>query len=102
MVSPKEVISPKEKLELLHIVEDGTKTGKGYSIAKLRWKNTEVYGIRYDGDNEEDKGFPTTGRGYQAAWFILPEAVAYPYLRSLMVKKDIDSRIDSLITDNRD
>ena len=102
MVSPKEVVSPKEKLALLQIVEDGSKTGKGYSIAKLRWKNIETYGIRYDGDNEEDKGFPTTGRGYQAAWFILPEAVAYPYLRSLMVQKDIDSRIDSLIADSHD
>ena len=100
MVSPKKVTSPKEKLELLHVIEDGTKTGKGYSIAKLRWKTTEAYGIRYDGDNEEDKGFPTTGRGYQAAWFILPEAVAYPYLKSLIVQRDIDSRIDSLITDN--
>ncbi len=63
MVSPKKITSPKEKLELLHVIEDGTKTGKGYSIAKLRWKNTEAYGIRYDGDNEEDKGFPTQEEG---------------------------------------
>ena len=34
MVSPKKVTSPKEKLELLHVIEDGTKTGKGYSIAQ--------------------------------------------------------------------
>ncbi|MGM0169779.1 hypothetical protein IGI39_004791 [Enterococcus sp. AZ135] len=94
MVSPKEVISPKEKLELMHIIEDGTETGKGYSIAKLRWKNVISYGIRYDGDNENDKGFPTTGKGYQSAWFILPDVVAYPYLRTVVAQKDIDSRLD--------
>ncbi|MDT2704815.1 hypothetical protein [Enterococcus dispar] len=98
MVSPKEVISPKEKLELLHIIEDGTITGKGYSIAKLKWKSAVSYGIRYDGDDEKDKGFPTTGKGYQAAWFILPDAVAYPYLRTLVAQKDIDYRLESFTT----
>lgn len=97
MVSPNEVVSPKGKLELLYIVEDGAETGKGYSIAKLKWKNVEAYGIRYDGDNEEDKGFPTTGKGYQPAWFILPEAVAYPYLRMLLTQKDISFRLDSML-----
>lgn len=101
MVLPKKVTSPKEKLKLLHIIEDGTKTGKGYSVAKLKWKNVVSYGIRYDGDNEEDKGFPTTGKGYQAAWFILPNAVAYPYLRTVVAQKDIDSRLDALTDFNK-
>ena len=101
MVSPKDVVSPKEKLELLHIIEDGKKTGKGYSIAKMKWKGIVTYGIRYDGDNEEDKGFPTTGKGYQAAWFILPDAVAYPYLRTLVAQKEIDHRLASLASDTR-
>lgn len=87
MVKPQEVNSPKEKLEVIAIIEDGTLTGKGYSFAKVKWKEKDAYAIRYDGDSENDIGFPTSGRGYHPAWFILPEAVAHPYLKESIAQK---------------
>ena len=38
MVRPQEVRAPKEKIEILAIIEDGTQTKKGYSIALVKWK----------------------------------------------------------------
>lgn len=42
MVRPQEVRAPKEKIEILAIIEDGTQTKKGYSIALVKWKGKKV------------------------------------------------------------
>ncbi|MGX6978529.1 hypothetical protein ACWN8V_04535 [Vagococcus elongatus] len=94
MVKPQEVNSPKEKLEVITIIEDGTVTGKGYSFAKVKWKGRDAHAIRYDGDNDNDKGFPTSGRGYHPAWFILPDAVAHPYLKDLIAQKHFVEQLE--------
>ncbi|MDV7815668.1 hypothetical protein [Enterococcus hirae] len=36
MVRPQEVTAPKEKIEILKILEDGTQTKKGYSVALVK------------------------------------------------------------------
>ncbi|MBW9323949.1 hypothetical protein FG877_10385 [Enterococcus casseliflavus] len=98
MVSPNKVFSPKEKLELLNLLEDGTQTGKGYSIAKVNWKGKEMFAIRYDGDNEKDKGFPTTTNGYHPSWFILPVEVARPYLHTFISQKEFQERLKKYLS----
>ena len=70
MVRPQEVKAPKEKIEVLAILEDGTKTRKGYSVA---------IAIRWDGDDAQDKGFPVTVNGYHPAWFVLPDKLTELY-----------------------
>ncbi|MES0860242.1 hypothetical protein [Enterococcus faecium] len=73
MVRPQEVRAPKEKIEILAIIEDGTQTKKGYSIALVKWKGKKGVALRWDGDNQQDKGFPVTANGYHPAWFVLPD-----------------------------
>lgn len=63
MVRPQEVRAPKEKIEILAIIEDGTQTKKGYSIALIKWKGKKGVAVRWDGDNQQGKGFPITANG---------------------------------------
>jgi len=97
MVSPRKVVSPKEKLEIVALIEDGTQTNKGYSVAKVKWNGKDAFAIRYDGDNEGDKGFPTTTNGYHPSWFILPNEVSLPYLRSFVAQKDMIERLEKYL-----
>ena len=80
MVRPQEVRAPKEKIEILAIIEDGTQTKKGYSIALVKWKGK--------------KGFPVTANGYHPAWFVLPdkfmELYSYDYARAAASIKALD------------
>lgn len=47
MVRPQEVRAPKEKIEILAIIEDGTQTKKGYSIALVKWKGKKGVALRW-------------------------------------------------------
>ena len=94
MVRPQEVRAPKEKIEILAIIEDGTQTRKGYSIALVKWKGKKGVALRWDGDNQQDKGFPVTDNGYHPAWFVLPdkfmELYSYDYARAAASIKALD------------
>ncbi len=79
MVRPQEVKAPKEKIEVLAILEDGTKTRKGYSVALVRWYSKKAIAVRWDGDDAKDKGFPVTVNGYHPAWFVLPDQLTELY-----------------------
>ena len=79
MVQPQDVSAPKEKIKVLSIIENGTKTKKGYSTAFVKWKEKKTIAVRWDGDNRLDKGFPVTTNGYHPSWFILPERLASLY-----------------------
>ncbi len=48
MVRPQEVKAPKEKIEVLAILEDGTKTRKGYSVALVKWYAKKAIAIRWE------------------------------------------------------
>ncbi|NVD83002.1 hypothetical protein HV425_09590 [Enterococcus faecium] len=94
MVRPQEVRAPKEKIEILAIIEDGTQTKKGYSIALIKWKGKKGVAVRWDGDNQQDKGFPITANGYHPAWFVLPdkftELYSYDYAKTVTSIKALD------------
>ncbi|WP_165006850.1 MULTISPECIES: hypothetical protein [unclassified Enterococcus] len=79
MVRPQEVNAPKEKIEVIAIIEDGVKSRKGYSIALVNWKGKKSIAVRWDGDSQLDKGFPITANGYHPAWFILPDKLTDLY-----------------------
>ena len=65
MVRPQEVKAPKEKIEVLAILEDGTKTRKGYSVALVKWYAKKAIAIRWDRDHP--------------AWFVLPDKLTELY-----------------------
>lgn len=50
--------------------------------------------LRWDGDNQKDKGFPVTANGYHPAWFVLPdkfmELYSYDYARAAASIKALD------------
>lgn len=48
MVRPQEVTAPKEKIEILKILEDGTQTKKGYSVALVKWSGKTAIALRWD------------------------------------------------------
>ena len=94
MVRPQEVRAPKEKIEILAIIEDGTQTKRGQSIALIKWKGKKGVAVRWDGDNQQDKGFPITANGYHPAWFVLPdkftELYSYDYAKTVTSLKALD------------
>ncbi len=50
--------------------------------------------LRWNGDNQQDKGFPVTANGYHPAWFVLPdkfmELYSYDYARAAASIKALD------------
>lgn len=81
MVRPQEVTAPKEKIEILKILEDGTQTKKGYSVALVKWSGKTAIALRWDGDSLQEKGFPVTVNRYHPAWFVLPDRLTDLYSR---------------------
>ena len=78
---PNNVRTPKDIIKDVKIIYDGGE--ESFSLAKIKWKNKEVTGIRWNVAlrewNDQNKvkgikecvGFPSS-RGY-STWFILPE-----------------------------
>ena len=58
-----------------------------FSIAYGTWEDgTDVLGMRWNGDKEEDLGFPSS-RG-TAVWFIIPEELTIPITKALLETED--------------
>ncbi|EPH95442.1 hypothetical protein D920_02502 [Enterococcus faecalis 13-SD-W-01] len=98
-MKPQDVRAPKEKLELLAIIEDGTQTKKGYSTAFVTWNGKKAIAIRWDGEQETDKGFPVTANGYHASWFILPNDLSEAYSKDYLEKESSLSRLEKFLKD---
>lgn len=81
--NPSNVLSPRNKIKNVQVLFDGGNKHGSYSVAKLKWNNNDVIGVRWNiSENEaynEDKksgrkvslGEPNS-RGY-STWFILPD-----------------------------
>lgn len=66
---PGTVISPKHRVDDLHVIYDGGPDN--WSLAQLKWDQKEALGIRWNGGEKESVGNPQS-RGLPT-WFILPE-----------------------------
>ncbi len=67
---PRNVLSPKDKVESIEVVYDSGPVERSWSVVRLRWEGETAVGIRWNGDSESSKGLPQV-RG-NPAWFILP------------------------------
>ncbi|MCM1305998.1 MAG: hypothetical protein NC037_01860 [Bacteroides sp.] len=74
-MDPRKVVSPKGKvsnLQVIYVDKEG-----GYSIATLDWENVKRVAIRWNGANENSKGYPHSfGR---PTWFIMPKQIALAF-----------------------
>ncbi|MGI9250100.1 MAG: hypothetical protein ACR2PR_02735 [Pseudohongiellaceae bacterium] len=68
MVSPNDVTG--KDRELIKVLYEG----QGWSVAEVKWQGREAVGIRWDGEKEEDIGFPNA-RG-NPVWFVVPDDLA--------------------------
>ncbi len=68
---PKTVLSPKERVKSVEVVFDKGPVDSSWSVARLKWGESAVVGIRWNGDKESTKGLPQT-RG-NPTWFVVPD-----------------------------
>lgn len=79
-MDPNNAKSPRKRLALKQILYNTYVEGKtgGFAIANLEYDGKNVIGIRWNGFDENDEGFPNS-RGWPT-WFILPKEVALAYV----------------------
>ena len=100
---PKTVISPRKNVSDIKVIHDGGNVHGAYSVARLKWNNRDVIGIRWNISENEAydpakkagkticKGEPIS-RGYPT-WFILPIG----FLTAMKGKNDFNKKIDEFL-----
>jgi hypothetical protein len=70
---PNTVISPKDMVKSVEVIYDAGPVDESWSVARLKWGDSPVVGIRWNGDSRSSKGTPQA-RG-NPVWFIVPQAL---------------------------
>lgn len=87
MPKPEEVVAPKDRWEIKEVLYTGKNhSGSSWSVAKGIYEEGEVIAIRWDGDDPNDKGFPTSRYG-TPVWFVLPEPVGLAVVMAVQALK---------------
>ena len=90
-MDPKKVISPKKKIksDIEVVIQE-----KDFTIATFIFGETRRIGIRWNGANDDEKGYPLSC-GYPT-WFILPKPVALAYATQIenVVAKEVFLKIE--------
>ncbi len=68
---PKTVLSPKERVKSVEVIFDKGPVDFSWSVARLKWDDSPVVGIRWNGDRSSTKGLPQA-RG-NPTWFVVPK-----------------------------
>ena len=68
---PKTVLSPKERVKSVEVIFDKGPEDGSWSVARLKWDDSNVVGIRWNGDSNSTKGLPQA-RG-NPTWFVVPD-----------------------------
>ena len=91
---PKTVLSPKGRVKSLEVVYDAGPVPGSWSVAEIEWDGSPIVGIRWNGDENSNKGLPQA-RG-NPAWFILPEDIADAVLEKAQAlkRKEAESLLD--------
>jgi hypothetical protein len=71
---PRTVLSPKERVKAVDVIFDKGPVDYSWSVARLKWDNSSVVGIRWNGDRNSTKGLPQA-RG-NPTWFVVPDELA--------------------------
>jgi hypothetical protein len=71
---PKTVLSPKQRVKSVEVVFDKGPVDYSWSVARLKWDDSSVVGIRWNGDSSSTKGLPQA-RG-NPTWFVIPDELA--------------------------
>lgn len=71
---PKSVFSPKERVKSVEVIFDKGPVDRSWSVARLRWDDSFVVGIRWNGDGSSTTGLPQA-RG-NPTWFVVPDELA--------------------------
>jgi len=71
---PKSVFSPKERVKSVEVIFDKGQVDGSWSVARLKWDDSFVIGIRWNGDQNSTKGLPQA-RG-NPTWFVVPDELA--------------------------
>jgi len=71
---PKSVLSPKERVKSVEVIFDKGQVDGSWSVARLKWDDSFVIGIRWNGDQNSTKGLPQA-RG-NPTWFVVPDELA--------------------------
>jgi hypothetical protein len=64
-----QVLSPRDKVSNVRVIYSGDKNEP--AIATLTYAGNEAVGIRWNGNDEESLGYPTSR--HQPVWFVLPD-----------------------------
>ena len=72
-MDPKKVVSPKAKVSNVVVIHNDGE----FAIATLQWNKENRIGIRWNGEGENNLGYPQS-RKYPT-WFIMPKSVALAY-----------------------
>ena len=71
---PKTVLSPKQRVKSVEVVFDKGPVDYSWSVARLKWDDSSVVGIRWNGDSSSTKGL-SQARG-NPTWFVIPDELA--------------------------
>jgi hypothetical protein len=55
---PNTVISPKDMVKSVEVIYDAGPVDESWSVARLKWGDSPVVGIRWNGDSRSSKGTP--------------------------------------------
>ncbi len=67
---PKTVLSPKDRVASIEVIFDKGPVDFSWSVARLKWDESDAVGIRWNGDERSSVGLPQA-RG-NPTWFIVP------------------------------
>ncbi|WP_159648391.1 hypothetical protein [Erysipelothrix aquatica] len=56
----------------------------GYAVAIINWKGSDVYAMRWNGDDNKPGGFPLFGK--TSLWFVIPEEIALDGIKGIIGK----------------
>jgi len=79
-IDPQEVLAPKGSVKELNVVYDRGPVPYSWSVARLKWEGKDSVGIRWNGDERNNRGTPQAFGN--PIWFIVPEELSAAVLRA--------------------
>lgn len=89
---PKTVLSPKDRVASIEVIFDAGPVNSSWSVARLKWDDSDAVGIRWNGDERSSVGLPQA-RG-NPTWFIVPRQLESAVLAA--AQEATRTRMDSL------
>jgi hypothetical protein len=75
-IDPKTVLSPRGSVSSVEVVFNTGPGGQSWSIARLMWEDQPAVGIRWNGEDGNERGVGTPQARGNPTWFIVPAELA--------------------------